>query len=140
MGSPGVGGSLSAASDVYFNSPTQSDVLKYDGTLHAWTNDASGTAGPAGATGPMGPTGPAGSTGPAGATTIAGVSGLQTALDSKAAAATTAIVVAWNGTAWPGYSTDPARIRHFYSQDDKDAPAPTGYSTHDVWFAHPEGN
>lgn len=44
MGSPGVGGSLSAASDVYFNNPTHNDTLKYDGALHAWTNNAQGGA------------------------------------------------------------------------------------------------
>ncbi len=43
MGSPGVGGSLSAASDVYFNNPTQSDTITYNNTLHKWTN-AQGSA------------------------------------------------------------------------------------------------
>ncbi len=38
MGSPGVGGSLSAASDVFFNNPAQNDTLKYNGTLSKWTN------------------------------------------------------------------------------------------------------
>ena len=44
MGSPGVGGSLSAATDVFFNSPTQDDTIKYNSSLHMWTNGA-GTAG-----------------------------------------------------------------------------------------------
>lgn len=42
MGSPGVGGSLSAATDVFFNSPAQNDILKYNGGLHMWTNGAAG--------------------------------------------------------------------------------------------------
>ena len=66
MASPGVGGSLSAASDVYFNNPTQNETLKYNDTLNMWTNDTP----PTGATGPMGATG---ATGPAGATTWAGI-------------------------------------------------------------------
>ena len=76
MSSPGVGGSLSAASDVYFNNPTQNETLKYNDTLNMWTNDTP----PAGATGPTGPastvpgpTGPSGATGPAGTTTWAGI-------------------------------------------------------------------
>ncbi len=101
---------------------------------------ASGATGPQGTPGTPGATGATGATGPAGATTIAGISGLQTALDSKAPTATTAITVSWSGSTWPTYSTDPARIRHFYSQDDENATAPTGYNLHDVWFAHPEGN
>ena len=38
MASPGVGGSLSAASDVYFNNPVQDNTLKYDDALNMWTN------------------------------------------------------------------------------------------------------
>lgn len=38
MGSPGVGGSLSAASDVYFNNPIDNQVLSYDSATVKWTN------------------------------------------------------------------------------------------------------
>ena len=59
MASPGVGGSLSAASDVYFNNPVQDNTLKYNNSLHMWTNGEN-------------------------TTTIGGVSGLQEELDGKA--------------------------------------------------------
>ncbi len=85
MSSPGVGGSLSAASDVYFNNPSQDNILTYDGSLSKWRNGvaAQGATGPVGPTGPQGSSGAVGATGPAGATTIAGISGLQGVLDSK---------------------------------------------------------
>lgn len=56
---------------------------------------ASGAQGLPGATGPsgaQGASGAMGATGPAGATTIAGISGLQTALDGKAATSHTHII------------------------------------------------
>ena len=57
MGSPGVGGTISAASDVSFNNPSEGQVIQRNGSY--WVN---GTAsGMIGATGPTGPQGPAGS-------------------------------------------------------------------------------
>ncbi len=57
------------------------------------TQGATGATGPTGAAstvaGPTGATGATGATGPAGATTIAGISGLQVALDGKAASSHT---------------------------------------------------
>ena len=75
MSSPGVGGSLSAASDVYFNNPSQDNTLTYDGSLSKWRNGtaAQGATGPVGPTGPQGSSGAVGATGPAGATTWAGI-------------------------------------------------------------------
>ncbi len=44
MSSPGVGGSLSAASDVYFNNPSQDNTLTYDGSLSKWRNGVAGSS------------------------------------------------------------------------------------------------
>ena len=112
-GGGGGSSSIQGATDVFLSSPSNGQVLSYNSGTLKWVN--------------------------AGLTT-SDVGGLEGALDGKASTATTAVAVQWTGSAWPTYSTDPDRIRHFYSQDDENATTPTGYSAHDVWFAHPEGN
>ena len=91
MASPGVGGSLSAASDVYFDNPSESETLKYDSTLSMWTNGAipTGATGPTGPTGPQGTAGVVGATGPAGTTSWSGITD-KPAVIAAAATATVA--------------------------------------------------
>lgn len=103
--------SVAAAKDVVLSNPQNNHALTYNSGTAKWVNNALSTT---------------------------SVSGLQTALDAKADASTSAIVVQWSGSAWPTYSTSTSRVRHFYSQDSQNATAPTGYNVHDLWFAHPE--
>ena len=105
--------SIAASSDVVLSAPQSNQTLKYNSGTAKWVNSA---------------------------VAIANVTNLQTTLDAKADATTTAIVVQWTGSAWPTYSTSTSRVRHFYSQDDVNASAPTGYNVHDLWFAHPEAS
>ncbi len=99
MSSPGLGGSLSAASDVYFNNPSQDNTIKYNSTFSKWTN---GTPAP-GATGPTGPQGPSGAVGPAGMTTINDLPSGSVLYSATAARPTTRsdIMVIYRGAATP---------------------------------------
>ncbi len=124
---------------------------------------ATGAQGTAGATGAAstvpGPTGATGATGPAGATTIAGISGLQTALDSKADSETVNDLTGrvsdietgkmdinyryWHGTGGVGtWDTRPSvpagRSVDAYSTQDELAPAPPDAVAGDIWYRHPE--
>lgn len=57
---------------------------------------------------------------------------LKTVIDGILAS--TPVAVQWNGTSWGTYSTDPNRVRLFFSQNDAAATAPTWYNSRDAWY------
>lgn len=118
MGSPGVGGTISAASDVSFNSPSNGQVITRNNGY--WVNEDAASA-TQGATGPQGPQGTPGANGSQGATGATGTAGAQGATGPAGAASTvpgpagaTGPAGAAGTTAWAGITDKPPQVQYVY--------------------------
>ena len=106
-------GSIASASDAALSNPADDQVLTYSQAAGKWVNQT---------------------------TTVATVSGLQAALDTKAAHDETIVTVRWTGSAWPDRPESAPFGVMFLSTNDPEAPAPDSGELQpgDIWQRYPD--